>query len=99
VHVVTRSRLVSFWRRHSDAEHPLRVWYRLTSRAQWRHFVQLREAFPAADQVGRLVVFNVGGNKYRLIAFVDYISRIVFIRNVLTHADYLRGGWKDDQWF
>jgi len=48
--------------------------------------------------VGRLVVFNVAGNKFRLIAYVDYAHHMVFIRNVLTHANYLEERWKDDPW-
>jgi mRNA interferase HigB len=49
--------------------------------------------------VGQFVVFNVGGNKYRLIAFVDYAYKKVFVRHVMTHAAYDRGGWKHDPWF
>jgi mRNA interferase HigB len=46
-----------------------------------------------------LTVFNVGGNNYRLIAYIDYRYRKVFIRAILTHAEYNRGGWKDDDWY
>ena len=97
--MITRSRLREFWLRHPDAERPLRAWYRLTRHASWAHFAELKQDFPSADQVGRLVVFNVGGNKHRLISYVDYSHRMVFIRNVLTHPDYSRERWKDDPWF
>ena len=97
--VITRSRLVSFWQRHADAERPLRAWYRLTRAANWAHFGELRKEFGSADPVGRLVTFNVGGNKYRLIAYVDYLYKMVFIRHVLPHAAYSKGDWKNDPWF
>jgi mRNA interferase HigB len=99
MHVITRTRLSEFWRRHRDAENPLRAWYRLARAANWSHFADLKQDFPSADQVGRLVVFNVAGNKYRLIAYLDYAHKMMFIREVLTRPDYSRGRWKDDPWF
>jgi len=54
----------------------------------------LRHVFPPADQVGDLVVFNIGGNKYRLIASVHFNRQKVYVRRVLTHAEYDRGDWK-----
>ncbi len=57
-------------------------------------FNELRETFASADYVDGLTVFNIGGNKYRLIASIHYNRRKVYIRNVLTHAEYDREGWK-----
>jgi len=88
MHVITRSRLVEFWDKHPNAETSLRLWYRLTSISPWQNFVELRQVLPSTDQVGKLTVFNIGGNNYRLIAFVDYKYQKVFIRNILTHAEY-----------
>jgi mRNA interferase HigB len=59
----------------------------------------VREVFSSADQVGNLTVFNIGGNKYRLIAFVDYTYQKVFIRHVMTHAEYDQDDWKKDNWY
>lgn len=55
--------------------------------------------FPSADGVENLTVFDIGGNKYRLIALVDYEYQKVFIRAILTHAEYDKEGWKNDSWF
>lgn len=96
MHVITHTRLVQFWVKRSDAEMRLRSWYKLTSSAQWQNFIELRQTFPSADQVGRLTVFNIDGNKHRLIARVNYKSQTTFIRNILTHAEYNRGDWKSD---
>lgn len=99
MHVITRVRLKEFWEKHPNAENSLRLWYKLTSLAQWQNFVELRLVFPSADQVENLTVFNIGGNKYRLITLVDYEYQKVFIRHVLTHAEYDKQNWKNDKGF
>jgi mRNA interferase HigB len=99
MHVITRVRLKEFWEKHPNAETSLRLWYKLTSLAQWQNFVELRQIFPSADQVENLTVFNIGGNNYRLITLVDYEYKKVFIRHVLTHAEYDKQNWKNDEWF
>lgn len=99
MHVITRSRLIQFRDKHPNAETSLRLWYKLTSLAQWQNLAELHQVFPSASQVGNLTVFNVGGNKYRLIALVDYKHKKVFIRHVLTHGEYDKDNWKNDQWF
>jgi mRNA interferase HigB len=71
----------------------------LTSAAKWQNFVEVRQVFASADLVGNFTVFNIGGNKYRLIAFIDYTYQKIFIRNVLTHADYDKDEWKKDDWY
>ncbi|MUL36863.1 type II toxin-antitoxin system HigB family toxin [Gloeocapsopsis dulcis] len=99
MHVITRSRLVEFWKKHPDSQTSLLLWYKLTVNANWQNFVELREVFPSADQVGKLIVFNIGGNKYRLITFVDYTYQKVFVRYVLTHSEYDKEDWKKDSWY
>jgi mRNA interferase HigB len=70
-------------------------WYRTLKPATIRSFAELRALFPGADQVGKLTVFNIGGNTARLIAAIHYNRKRVYIRAVLTHADYDLGKWKD----
>jgi mRNA interferase HigB len=60
--------------------------------------VDVQASWPSADQVGSLTVFNIGGNNYRLVTFIDYRYRKVFIRAILTHAAYTKEGWKHDAW-
>jgi mRNA interferase HigB len=59
-------------------------------------FADLRATFPSADQVGDFVVFNIGGNKYRLIASIHFNRHKVYIRYLLTHQEYDSGNWKHD---
>ncbi len=61
----------------------------------FKSFADLRNTFGSADQVGNLTVFNIGGNKLRLIAAIHYNRRIIYIRAVLTHQEYDEGKWKE----
>jgi mRNA interferase HigB len=80
---------------HPDAKSSLQHWYKVMKSAQFRNFAELRATFPSADQVGKLTVFNVGGNKVRLIAAIHYNRQKVFIRAVLTHSEYDEERWKE----
>jgi mRNA interferase HigB len=94
LHVISRKRLLEAARRHAELGAPLDVWYRIARRASWKNLQDVREAFPSADGVGRQTVFNIKGNSYRLMVEINYKSGRIFIRDVLTHAEYDRGGWK-----
>jgi mRNA interferase HigB len=73
----------------------LTAWYKTTKRANWQNLAQLKSVYPSADLVGRYVVFNIGGNKYRLIARIVYRSQTVFVVAVMTHEKYDLGKWKE----
>jgi mRNA interferase HigB len=94
MHVISRTRLREFWEIHPDAEGSLRAWHQAARRGQWRNFAEVKAAFPRTDRVGKLTVFDIAGNKYRLIAAIHHNRGKVFIRHVLTHAEYDRGKWK-----
>ena len=69
-------------------------WYRVAKRATWSSFVEVKESFNTADFVARHVVFEIGGNKYRLIAEMNFTRRVLFIRRIMTHKEYVKGAWK-----
>jgi mRNA interferase HigB len=96
MHVISRKRLREFWVAYPDAEASLRHWEAIVKRADWHDWADLTVTYGSADKVEKYVVFNVGGNKYRLIAIISYPKRKVFIQHVLTHKEYDRGTWKDD---
>ncbi|MEI6442649.1 MAG: type II toxin-antitoxin system HigB family toxin [Nostocales cyanobacterium ELA583] len=98
MHIITRRTLSDFWEKHPNAQTSLQSWYKITLKAEWQNFVELRQSFSWADQVGNLTVFNIGGNNYRLIVLVKYNYKKVFIRHVLTHAEYDKEDWKNDSW-
>ncbi len=95
MHIITWRAPAMFMRKHPDSENALRAWRHLVERASWRNFAELRSDYAGADQVGKFTVFNIGGNKYRLVAAVHFNRRKVFVRHILTHKDYDRGHWKD----
>ena len=99
MHIITKRRLSDFWENHAAAEKPLKAWYTHVKHAQWQNFADLKEDFPSADQVKRFTVFNIGGNNFRLIVRIEYIQQKVYIRSVMTHAEYDKDRWKDDSWF
>lgn len=72
MHIVTRKRLNEYTEKHPTATSGLEHWYRLLKKNNFANFVELRGAFPHADQVGGLTVFNIGGNKARLVAAIHY---------------------------
>jgi mRNA interferase HigB len=96
MHVISLKPLRDFWADHPDAEKPLLAWHRETEHALWETFADVREAYPHADKVGRFVVFNIGGNKYRIVAAIHFNRGKVYVRHVLTHREYDRGAWKED---
>jgi len=59
------------------------------------NFAELKKIFPSADKVGNLIVFNIAGNKVRLIAAIHYNTQCLYIRHVLTHKDYDKEKWKE----
>ena len=95
MHIITRKRLNEFSEKHPAARTSLAHWYRVMKTNNFANFVSLRTQYPHADQVGGLTVFNIGGNKARLIAALHYNRRKVYIRAVLTHAEYDAGKWKE----
>jgi mRNA interferase HigB len=96
MHVISQKMLREFWAVRKEAERPLRTWFRVVCRADWENFAAVRSVYPQADQVGKFTVFNVGGNKYRLVAVIHYNRGKVYVRHVLTHAEYSRGKWKEE---
>lgn len=95
MHVISRRPLREFSSRHRDAEIPLNAWCRVAERSRWQSISELKQVYPSADLVGRHTVFNIKGNKYRLISRIVYRSQTLFVVAVLTHEEYDLGKWKE----
>jgi len=96
MNVISQQPLREFWQGHPDAEEPLRSWYRTCRKAHWRNLDDVQNTYPHADVYGTCTVFNVGGNKYRLVVKINYARQTIYVKHVLTHADYDRERWKND---
>lgn len=94
MHIITRRRILEFAAKHPDSKSALDNWYRIVKRAEYYSFADLKRHFRSADYVDGFIVFNIGGNKYRLIAAIHFDRQKVFIRDILTHQEYDRGKWK-----
>lgn len=99
--VIKRSTLLLFARDAPAALGPVRNWFAVARAARWRSFVDIRRIFTTADLVrtdsgSSVVVFDLGGNKYRLIAHVSYHKQKVYVLRIMTHREYDRKRWKRD---
>ena len=94
MHLITRKTLKTFWQKYPDSKTALERWAYIIEKNNFDNFEQLRATFPSADLVDKLTVFNIGGNKYRLIAAIHFNRHKVYIRYVLTHAEYDKNHWK-----
>jgi mRNA interferase HigB len=100
MHVISKKVLQEFWQGHADAEGPLMDWYDLARNAAWSSIADVRRVFTHADAVrvssGRTAtIFNIGGNKYRLITSIHYNRQKVYILRVYTHRQYDRENWNE----
>jgi mRNA interferase HigB len=94
--VITRRTLKQFAESHRAAEKPLDNWYHVATKAHWLSIADVRADYPHADPVGTCIVFNIGGNKFRLITRIFFRRQRAYIVSVLTHNEYDKGGWKRD---
>jgi mRNA interferase HigB len=100
MNVIARPAVDEAIRHHQDAEPWLNAWWKIVKREEWSSLGQVRAVYPSADQVGSSLVFDVLGNRYRLIAGVRYATETrggtLFVKHFLTHARYDKGNWKKD---
>ena len=87
--VVTKKILREFWEKHTDSEQQLKTWYKEASKATWTSPNAIKLEYPRASILkGSRVVFNICGNKYRLVVKINYFRKWIFIRFIGTHSDY-----------
>jgi mRNA interferase HigB len=89
--IISRRALREFWEIHAQAKEPLSAWFRVIRHSKFADFNAIKGTFGAADYVAPYTVFDIGGNKFRIIAAIHYNRERVYIRDVLTHEEY-------DQW-
>ena len=93
--IIRRDRLVEFVQKHPNTRASLNRWHDLVQERNFRSFVELRSVFPHVSQVGKLTIFNIAGNNVRLIVSMRYDEQRIYIRDVLTHAAYDKGKWRE----
>jgi mRNA interferase HigB len=87
--VISKSKLMNFYDKDQKAKEPFLKWYNITLLSDWQNFLSIKETFNSVDSVGNdRFVFNVAGNKYRIVAMIHFNKRTVYIRFVGTHKQY-----------
>jgi mRNA interferase HigB len=95
MNVISYKRLRDFSSIRRDAQSSLKAWYATARKSNWQSLAALKQTYPSADIVGRYTVFNIKGNKYRLVARIVYRSQTVFIIAIMTHEEYDLGKRKE----
>jgi mRNA interferase HigB len=89
MNVVSHKRLVDFYTKFPDSELPLQTWYKTVQNSKWTNFADIKRNFNSVDNVGnQRYVFNVKGNRYRLVVVIQFVHGYVYIRFVGTHNEY-----------
>jgi mRNA interferase HigB len=92
MHIISIKMLREFWQQYPTAESTLRQWHSIVEQTDFRDFGHIREFFNSADYVPPYVVFDVAGNNYRVVVVVQYRSKRMCVREVMTHREY-------DEWY
>jgi mRNA interferase HigB len=93
--IIHWGRARQFFRKHKKAEKPLKQWRLAVQAADWKNFADVRRTFRSVDWVAGRIVFDIGGNNYRLICVARFENGRIYICNVLTHKEYDEGHWID----
>ncbi len=88
MHIISRKALRDFWEIRPDSQAPLVAWFRIVEIGKFRDFNALKAVFGSVDYVAPFTVFDIGGNKFRIIAAIHYNRHKLYIRRVYTHAEY-----------
>ena len=99
MHVISYRKLREYGEKHANCKDALDNWYKVSSTLVWENLVEVQAVFPKAEAVGNFTVFNIKGNNYRLIVSIDYEKEIIYIKYILTHAEYDKEQWKNDYYF
>ena len=90
MHIISKKALEAFWLKHPLAQAPLEAWFRLVSLSSFDTFLEVKQAFNSADYVAPYLIFNIGGNNFRVISVIHFNRQKVYVREVFTHAEYDR---------
>ena len=87
--IIARKTLKDFWLKHQDAEEPLKAWFTEAKNAHWHSPIDIKNRYRNVSFLSdNRVVFNIKGNKYRLIIMVHYAFELIYIRFLDTHQEY-----------
>lgn len=97
MHVISYRTLREFAEDYPESLEALKTWHKIASNAEWQHIQDVKFVYPHADAVGKCTVFDIGGNDFRLVVQIDFEAQVIYVKKVMTHAEYSRKGgrpWK-----
>jgi mRNA interferase HigB len=97
--IYSKKTLDEYGKIHADVANVLDSWYKIAKSAKWKNIQDVKGSYSSADAAGRFTIFNIKGNKYRLIVKIDYERQVIYIKYVLTHSEYDSETWKNDPYY
>lgn len=94
MHVISNKALKKFAERYPGADKPLQAWRKIIEKSHFTSFTELKRTFNSVDKVDELYIFDIGGNKYRLVVYIRFDWQRCYIKHVLTHGEYDQNRWK-----
>jgi mRNA interferase HigB len=99
MHLISAGKLKQAASKYPDASKPIQAFCKIIQQAQWQNLLDVQRVYRDAEAVGNFTVFNLKGNKYRLIIDVDYSEQVAYFKYFLTHAQYDQEKWKNDPYY
>ena len=96
MNIISRNAITAFTDKHQQSKSSFDTWYNLVKKSKFKNFNEVKALFRSADYFKGKVIFNIGGNNHRLIAKIRYQTGVLYIRHILTHAEYSKNKWKKD---
>lgn len=99
MHLISAGKLKQAASKYPDATQALQIFCKIIKQAQWQSLIDVQQIYRDAEAVENFTVFNIKGNKYRLILDIDYSEQVAYFKYFLTHAEYDKEQWKNDPYY
>ena len=99
MHLISAGKLKQAASRYPDAIKTIQAFCKIIKQAQWQSLIDVQQVYRDSEAVGSFTIFNIKGNKYRLILDIDYVEQVAYFKYFLTHAEYDKEKWKNDPYF
>jgi mRNA interferase HigB len=99
MHLIAIRNLRADAAKYPDTQIVIDEWYKVVKSVSWQNLEEVKQIYRDTEAVGNFTVFNIKGNKYRLIVDINYVNQTIYYKYFLTHAEYDKDSWKNDDYF
>jgi mRNA interferase HigB len=99
MHLISVGKLKEISSSYPDVEEVIKTFYTKVENSNWQNLIEVQQDYRSAESVGNFTVFNIKGNKYRLIMGINYEKQVAYFKYFLTHAEYDKEQWKNDEYY